>query len=232
MRGFDSAKARELLQGELLKHGLFCGNLVESNLTPALIDAPKLDKLVLFMGELSRWGRVHNLTGSLEIQAMVWNIVDALLPLHFITQPRSVLDVGSGCGYPALPLAIALDDIDFALIEPRGKRASFLSYVAGKVASARQKIRVLNARVEAVSNEMLGLNLSDFHSSQASLNEKPILVTSRALSSNLGDLIGHLCYNELLVFLGEDARGIDGGIAGLDWRTYVYTKRDARVLGL
>ena len=79
---------------------------------------------------LARWSQVMNLTtvASPE-EALERHVVDslALLRLDAVSTSRGpAADLGSGAGFPGLPLAIALPDVDWTLIEPRRKRGVFL----------------------------------------------------------------------------------------------------------
>ncbi len=85
----------------------------------------RLEKFTLLLHE---WNRIHNLTGAKTIEAIYDNMVDALYPLTFIAQPRTMLDVGTGAGFPGLVLAIALPETEVVLAEPLKKRVSFLKY--------------------------------------------------------------------------------------------------------
>ena len=77
---------------------------------------------------MHEWNRVHNLTGAKTIDAIYLNIIDSLFPLTFIKTPKTILDVGTGAGFPGLVLAIALPDTKVVLAEPLKKRVSFLKY--------------------------------------------------------------------------------------------------------
>jgi len=94
------------------------------------IDAERQARLLAYRDELARWGRVHNLTSVLEHERMVpVHLLDSLALLPLLRGER-IADVGSGGGLPGVPLAIARPELRVTLIEPRTKRAVFLSHVA------------------------------------------------------------------------------------------------------
>jgi 16S rRNA (guanine527-N7)-methyltransferase len=71
-----------------------------------------------------------------RVELAVKHILDSLAPLGIIKQlisgcrfPR-IADVGSGAGFPGIPLALALPDVSFTLIERMGRRAGFLRNTA------------------------------------------------------------------------------------------------------
>lgn len=89
---------------------------------------PQIAKLEQFARVLHEWNSIHNLTGAKSIDAIYDNIIDSLYPLNFIKKPKTLLDVGTGAGFPGLVLAIALPDTAVVLAEPLKKRISFLKY--------------------------------------------------------------------------------------------------------
>lgn len=112
-----------------------------------------------FSDHLLRWQKVQNLV-SRETPGNLWtrHILDSLQILPLISPvsgPLRILDVGSGGGFPAIPLAIALQGQDFSmhLIESNTRKCAFLR------ATAREfdlPITVHTARIEAVSPETIG----------------------------------------------------------------------------
>lgn len=112
-----------------------------------------------FLGHLLRWQKVQNLV-SRETPGDLWSrhILDSLQLLPLIgpvSGPLRILDIGSGGGFPAIPLAIALQGADFSmhLIESNTRKCAFLR------ASAREfnlPITVHTARIEAVAPATIG----------------------------------------------------------------------------
>lgn len=83
-------------------------------------------KLQEYASLLHTWNQTHNLSGAKSINEIFSHIQDCLYPLEFIAPFTHALDIGSGAGFPAIPLAIASPQSFFSLTEPRVKRASFL----------------------------------------------------------------------------------------------------------
>lgn len=82
---------------------------------------------------LAKWQRVQNLVSRETLEA-VWtrHFADSLQVLaHLGKKDLHLLDLGSGGGFPALPLAVALkgEGRKFTLVEPNGRKASFLRTV-------------------------------------------------------------------------------------------------------
>ena len=112
-------------------------------------------QLKRFTELLLEWNKIHNLTGAKTPAEVEKNIEDSLFPTTFIAKPISILDVGTGAGFPGMILAIAYPDVKTVLCEPRKKRASFLKYVAMEL--ELDNVEVVKKRVEDYSNEPFGL---------------------------------------------------------------------------
>jgi len=83
-----------------------------------------------FVELLLRWNERHNLTGfSSRADVFERGIEDSLRALALLPGTMDGLDVGSGGGFPAIPMAIAEPQRCWVLLEPRRKRASFLREV-------------------------------------------------------------------------------------------------------
>jgi len=125
-------------------------------------------KLENFASLLHEWNQVHNLTGAKTLEAIYMNIVDSLYPLNFMQEPASLLDVGTGAGFPGLVLAIAMPGTEVVLAEPLKKRVSFLKYavIDGNVS---------NVQVEARRVEDIVHTPFDMITSRAVTNTKLLL---------------------------------------------------------
>jgi len=132
-------------------------------------------KLEGFASLLHEWNQIHNLTGAKSIDAIYVNIVDSLYPLTFIAKPKTLLDVGTGAGFPGLVLAIAMPDTKVVLAEPLKKRISFLKYAA--IDLELSNVSVEAKRVESVVHEAF-----DLISSRAVTNTKLLLDLTKKIS--------------------------------------------------
>jgi 16S rRNA (guanine527-N7)-methyltransferase len=89
---------------------------------------------------LRKWQKIQNLVSRETLEA-VWtrHFADSLQVLKLLRPTdRLIVDLGSGGGFPALPLAIALKNtpIRFILVEPNGRKVSFLRTVARELGLA------------------------------------------------------------------------------------------------
>ncbi len=134
-------------------------------------------KLENFASLLHEWNQIHNLTGAKTIEAIYVNIVDSLFPLTFIDKPKTLLDVGTGAGFPGLVLAIALPQTEVVLAEPLKKRVSFLKYAA-------IDLELPNVRVEAKRVEKVVHKAFELISSRAVTNTQLLLDLTKNISDS------------------------------------------------
>lgn len=106
----------------------------------------------LYRQELKKWGRVYSITSSLEdSDILVRHFLDSLFYLHGLPDAKglSLADVGSGGGFPGIPIAIARPDLNVTLIEPTGKKFIFLQNVIRKLQLSN--VTLINKRVEDIA---------------------------------------------------------------------------------
>jgi len=89
--------------------------------------------LVSYVSEIKTFNPALSLVGTSDDGELVArHVLDSLAPLGIIAREAAgfggarIADVGSGAGLPGIPLAIAMPDARFALIERKGRRAGFL----------------------------------------------------------------------------------------------------------
>jgi 16S rRNA (guanine527-N7)-methyltransferase len=93
----------------------------------AELTSNQAESLLIYAKAVLKWNRHSNLTGASSVRQFISeHIVDSLAVAPHISN-GPLLDLGSGAGLPGLVLKIILPDIPMVLLEPRGKRARFLS---------------------------------------------------------------------------------------------------------
>jgi len=118
-------------------------------------DETLLERLERFAGLLKEWNGIHNLTADASPEAVAANVLDSLYPLTFVEKPDSLLDVGTGAGFPGLILAAAWPEVPTVLCEPLNKRAAFLRYAALEM--GLEEVTVARKRVEELRHSPFGL---------------------------------------------------------------------------
>lgn len=118
------------------------------------MDSCAAGRLARYHAMLCDWNTRMNLTGDADFKAALYrHYLDSLAPLSlgFFRVDASVIDVGSGAGFPGLPLAIARPDLQVTLLDSLMKRVSFLSAVADELGLANVAVR--HARAEDAGRE-------------------------------------------------------------------------------
>lgn len=99
-----------------------------------LLSDRQVQQFLVYLKELLQWNEVMNLTSITDPQEIIIkHFVDSLTGLTaFNFLPYSVvIDIGTGPGFPGIPLKIARNDIELILIEPTQKKCSFLHSIIG-----------------------------------------------------------------------------------------------------
>ena len=89
-----------------------------------------------YLAHLIEWNKAINLTAIIDPkEIIIKHFVDSLVALIATSFPQNgmVLDVGSGGGFPGIPLKIVRSDMRMVLVEPVQKKCSFLNSVIGLI---------------------------------------------------------------------------------------------------
>lgn len=103
-----------------------------------------------YLSELKKWNRVHNLTGlKSDRDIIVKHFLDSLLFLKVFPEGVStVADIGSGAGFPGIPVKVMAPALKMFLLEPVKKKSVFLKHICGKL--GLEGVKVLDRRIEDV----------------------------------------------------------------------------------
>ncbi len=110
------------------------------------LDAAQRGKLLRLVAELEEWNGRFNLTAIREPAEMVRKHLLDSLAVHPFLRGARIVDVGTGPGFPGLPLSVVNPDRRFTLVEATAKKARFVEHAAGALALAN--VEVVNARAE------------------------------------------------------------------------------------
>jgi 16S rRNA (guanine527-N7)-methyltransferase len=127
---------------ELLKDGL-----IELGFTPS---EEQINAFMTYLSELKKWNKAYNLTGlKNDEDIVIKHFLDSLLYLKVMPDGEiKVADVGSGAGFPGIPIKIIRPEIEMYLIEPSGKKFAFLRHIMGKL--QLKNIGVIEKRIEEI----------------------------------------------------------------------------------
>lgn len=113
-----------------------------------IVISPEMNTLFeAYLSLLQEWNQKINLTAITDRGEIIEkHFYDCILPLTVEDIHGKTADVGSGAGFPGLVWKIVRPDLDITLIEPTGKRCSFLQTVIDEL--HLKNIRVVNERAE------------------------------------------------------------------------------------
>jgi len=134
---------------EVLKKGI-----IELGLTPS---KEQINAFMTYLSELKKWNKAYNLTGlKKDEDIIIKHFLDSLLYLKAI--PVGIdsyrdgeirfADVGSGAGFPGIPIKIMRQEINMYLIEPSRKKSAFLRHMIRRL--ELKQIEVIEKRIEEI----------------------------------------------------------------------------------
>lgn len=126
------------------------------------LPADVAESLGRFADEVALWNRKMNLTAARKPVALVEVLfADAVVLADEEVVPRdaNIVDVGSGAGAPAIPLALLRDDLSLTLVEPLHKRVAFMRHAIGKLGLGG-RVRVLERKLARGDDALEGAPFS------------------------------------------------------------------------
>jgi 16S rRNA (guanine527-N7)-methyltransferase len=111
------------------------------------LDDNQIDRLLDYLILLEKWNKSYNLTAIHGLEKMLnYHLLDSLAIYPAVQHFKNVLDVGSGAGLPGVPLAIAMPDSNWTLLDSNGKKTRFIQQALAvcKVSNAK----VVKSRVQ------------------------------------------------------------------------------------
>ncbi len=115
-----------------------------------VLDAGQIDRFSLFVAELRKWNRRINLTAiTAEREIVVKHLLDSLTLTTILPPHGRLLDIGSGGGFPAIPLAIVCPKLAITSVDAVGKKITFQRH-AGRLLGL-SNFTPVHARAEALA---------------------------------------------------------------------------------
>jgi 16S rRNA (guanine527-N7)-methyltransferase len=113
----------------------------------------ELDLFALYHRELLLWNRRINLVSqSTSREIVIRHFVDSLTAAPWIESPEGLLiDIGSGGGFPGIPLRITLPGLKLTLVESSRKKTSFLAHIVRTL--SLDNVTIIRERVDALIGE-------------------------------------------------------------------------------
>jgi 16S rRNA (guanine527-N7)-methyltransferase len=109
-------------------------------------------KMALHVQLLLEWNQRTNLTAITDpLHVAVKHCLDAIAPLHLLPEEGALLDIGTGGGFPGIPLKIMRPDLDMTLIDSVRKKISFVNHVIRQLHLPR--IEALHVRAQDLAGQ-------------------------------------------------------------------------------
>jgi 16S rRNA (guanine527-N7)-methyltransferase len=111
------------------------------------------------LNNLKFWNRKINLTGTTDDEHIVINhFLDSMTILPFISEGSKLLDIGSGAGFPGIPLKVVMPNLVITLLDSASKKVFFMREVIRKL--RLNEVEAVCGRAEDVNN---GIPRNHFH---------------------------------------------------------------------
>lgn len=129
------------------------------------LDGKQIENFYDYMNNLIEWNKNVNLTAITDVKEIIKkHFIDSLTVLKYIDKEK-VIDVGTGAGFPGIPLKISIENLDMTLLDSLNKRILFLEDVISKL--ELKGIRTVHSRVEDFAINKINREQFDIATSRA-----------------------------------------------------------------
>ena len=116
------------------------------------LSSRQIEQFYNYMDLLIEWNKVINLTGIVEPNdIIIKHFIDSLTVLNSIKKTDSIIDVGTGAGFPGIPIKIAYPETKIVLLDSLNKRINFLDEVINKL--ELKDIQTIHGRAEDLGQD-------------------------------------------------------------------------------
>ena len=152
------------------------------------LDQKQIQLFLIYLRELKEWNQKVNLTSLKDDTAIIKNhFIDSLSIIPHLPPAISLLDMGSGGGFPGVPVKIARPSLQVTLLEATRKKANFLRHLIRALELSH--ITTLEGRAEAVTAHDQPHPLFDIVISRALTRLKPFLLLGEPFVKKGGYLL-------------------------------------------
>ena len=117
------------------------------------IDDKKEEQFYNYMKLLLEWNEKINLTAITEQNDIILkHFIDSITINKYIEQSNSIIDIGTGAGFPGIPLAIVKEKNNIILVDSLNKRINFLNEVCKEI--SLENIQCIHARAEELASDL------------------------------------------------------------------------------
>ena len=179
------------------------------------LEPQQQERLLAYLHLLDKWSKVYNLTAIKGLSKMLrYHLLDSLSLVPKLGDCRRALDVGSGAGLPGIPLAIAMPQCDWVLLDSNSRKTRFIRQAA--IHCGLDNAQVVQSRVQ------------DYHAPDA-----PDVIVSRAYASlrDFCDSVVHLMGPQTRLLTMKT--GLTAAEAGrLDLSQFAFEEETVQVPGI
>lgn len=117
------------------------------------IDDKKEEQFYNYMKLLLEWNEKINLTAITEQNDIILkHFIDSITINKYIEQSNSIIDIGTGAGFPGIPLKIMNQNKKITLVDSLNKRINFLNEVCKEI--SLENIQCIHARAEELASDL------------------------------------------------------------------------------
>ena len=119
----------------------------KAQLLPIEVDESQIEQFYTYMELLLQWNEKMNLTAIVEPKEIILkHFIDSVTILKYIDKNKTLIDIGTGAGFPGIPVKIMRPDIEVTLLDSLNKRIHFLEEVINQL--RLKNIEIVHARIE------------------------------------------------------------------------------------
>ncbi len=133
------------------------------------LNKEQIEKFYIYMNMLIEWNEKINLTAITKPEEIILkHFVDCLTISKYIKEDSNLVDIGTGAGFPGIPLKIYRNDLKIVLADSLNKRLNFLNEVINKL--ELEGIQTIHARAEELGKNKKYREQFDVSTSRAVAN--------------------------------------------------------------
>ena len=133
------------------------------------LNEDQIEKFYVYMNILLEWNEKMNLTAIIDPNEIILkHFIDSIIISKYVNENANVVDVGTGAGFPGIPLKIVRNDINIVLVDSLNKRINFLQEVIKELKFS--KIEAIHSRVEEFAKKREYREKFDYATSRAVAN--------------------------------------------------------------